>query len=81
MDQEEIEYNVGKDHFDIERLVTSMKRQETAVFELEYLQTSKKSNIKIRTRVDVFVIATEDWTTVIDMDCDGKYMKEVLQRG
>jgi hypothetical protein len=58
-----------------------MKRQETAVFELEYLQTSKKSNIKIRTRVDVFVISAEDWTTVIDMDCDGKYMKEVLIRG
>jgi len=32
MDQEEIEYNLGKEHLDIERLVISMKKGETAVF-------------------------------------------------
>jgi hypothetical protein len=31
--------------------------------------------------VQVFVIGVETWLTVIDMDCDGKYMKEVLKRG
>lgn len=34
IDAEEVEYNLGKEHLDIERLVTSMKRGETAVFEL-----------------------------------------------
>lgn len=58
-----------------------MKRGETAVFELEHLETSKKSGIKIREKVQVFVIGVETWLTVIDMDCDGKYMKEVLKRG
>jgi hypothetical protein len=37
METEEVEYNLGKEYLDIERLVTSMKRGETAVFELEYL--------------------------------------------
>ena len=37
MDAEEVEYNLGKEHLDIERLVTSMKKGETAVFELENL--------------------------------------------
>jgi hypothetical protein len=32
MDEEPIEYNLGKNHEDIERLVTSMKRGEAAVF-------------------------------------------------
>ncbi len=32
MDAEEVEYNLGKEHLDIERLVTSMKKGETAVF-------------------------------------------------
>ncbi len=27
------------------------------------------------------MIGVETWLTVIDMDCDGKYMKEVLKRG
>lgn len=48
MDSEEVEYNLGKAHLEIERLVTSMKRGETAVFELEHLQTSNKSGIKVR---------------------------------
>jgi hypothetical protein len=48
---------------------------------LEYLETSKKSGIKLREKVDVFVIGVETWVTVIDMDCDGRYMKEVLRRG
>lgn len=75
MDAEEVEYNLGKEYLEIERLVTSMKRGETAVFELEHLETSKKSGIKIREKVQVFVIGVETWLTVIDMDCDGKYMK------
>jgi hypothetical protein len=37
METEEVEYNLRKEYLDIERLVTSMKRGETAVFELEYL--------------------------------------------
>jgi hypothetical protein len=45
------------------------------------LEVSKKSNIKIRENVQVFVVGVEDWVTVIDMDCDGKYMKEILKRG
>jgi hypothetical protein len=52
-----------------------MKRGEVAVFELEYLETSKKSGIKLREKVEVFVIKVETWLTVIDMDCDGKFMK------
>ena len=32
MNQETSEYNLGKEHEDIERLVTSMKRGEAAVF-------------------------------------------------
>ena len=31
--------------------------------------------------MEIFVIGVETWLTVIDMDCDGKYMKEVLRRG
>lgn len=31
--------------------------------------------------MEVFVIWVEDWTTVIDVDCDGRFMKEVLRRG
>lgn len=30
-------YHLGKDHFDIERLATSMKSGEFAVFEVEFL--------------------------------------------
>lgn len=29
----------------------------------------------------MFVIGVDTWVTVIDMDCDGKFMKEVLRRG
>ncbi len=58
-----------------------MKKGEAAVFEMQYLQTSKKSNIKKRIKVDVFVVWAENWTTVIDVDCDGKFMKEVIHRG
>ena len=45
------------------------------------METSKRSGIKLREKVDVFVIGVETWLTVIDMDCDGKFMKEVLRRG
>ena len=58
-----------------------MKRGEAAVFELEHLQVNKKNNIKKRIKVDVFVIWAEDWTTVIDIDCDGKFMKQVVNKG
>jgi hypothetical protein len=34
LDTEDIQYNLGKEYLEIERLVTSMKRGETAVFEL-----------------------------------------------
>lgn len=27
------------------------------------------------------MIAAEDWTTVIDMDCDGKFLKEIHVKG
>lgn len=81
MDQEQIEYNLGKSYEDIERLVTSMKRGEAAVFELEHLQVNKKNNIKKRVKVEVYVIWVDTWTTVIDVECDGKIMKEVVRRG
>ena len=58
-----------------------MKRGEAAVFELEHLQTNKKNNIKKRIKVEVFVIWVDTWTTVIDIDCDGKFMKEMVRRG
>lgn len=32
-------------------------------------------------KVEVFVIWLDEWTTVIDVDCDGKFMKEVMRRG
>lgn len=58
-----------------------MKRGEAAVFELEHLEVSAKSGIKRRIKVEVFVIWLQEWTTVIDVDCDGKFMKEVVKRG
>lgn len=58
-----------------------MKRGEVAVFELEHLEVSAKSGIKRRVKVEVYIIWLEDWTTVIDVDCDGKFMKEVAIRG
>ena len=58
-----------------------MKKNEVAVFECEYLEVSKKSNIKILDKLEVFVIGVTEWLTVIDLDCDSKYMKEVLRRG
>jgi hypothetical protein len=81
MNEEKEEYNLGRTHEDIERLVVSMKRGEAAVFETEHLEVSKKSNIKKRIKVEVVVIWVEDWTTVIDVDCDGKLMKEIHTRG
>lgn len=45
------------------------------------MEVSKKSGIKLRENVDVVVIGVENWLTVIDMDCDGKYMKEIVRRG
>ena len=48
---------------------------------MEHLETSAKNNIKKRVRVDVYVIWVEDWTTVIDVDCDGKLMKEIITKG
>ena len=35
----------------------------------------------MRQSVEVVVIGVEHWLTVIDMDCDGKYMKEIVRRG
>lgn len=61
--------------------MTSMKEGEVAVFELEHLESSKKSGIKVRKGVEVWVIGVDGWRTVIDMDCDGLFMKEVVQRG
>ena len=40
-------YNLGLKHEETERLVISMKAGESAMFELEELEVSKKSNIKV----------------------------------
>jgi len=31
--------------------------------------------------VEVYVISVKEWTTVIDLDCDGRFMKEVIRKG
>lgn len=35
----------------------------------------------MRRGVEVFVIGVRDWRTVIDLDCDGRFMKEVVRKG
>ena len=35
----------------------------------------------MRKDMSVFVIWAIDWTTVIDLDCDSKFFKEVLVKG
>lgn len=62
-------------------MVTSMKRGETALFEMEFLKVSNKSNIKIKEYTEVYVIHSIDWVTVIDLDGDKKLLKEVLRKG
>jgi predicted ATPase with chaperone activity len=66
---------------EIERLVTSMKRKETSMFEMEELEVSKKSNIKVLKSKRTFTIEALDWTTVIDIDGDRKVLKQVENKG
>lgn len=42
---------------------------------------SKKSNIKIKSKTEIFVINVEDWTTVIDLDGDKRLLKYILKKG
>lgn len=58
-----------------------MKAGESAMFELEELEVSKKSNIKVLKGRRVMQVEVKEWITVIDIDSDLKYLKYVLQRG
>ena len=51
------------------------------MFEVEELEVSKKSNIKILKQKIIYVIEIEKWTTVIDIEGDRKIMKYVVNRG
>ena len=51
------------------------------MFELEELEVSKKSNIKILKGKRVFQIEVQKWTTVIDLDSDLKFLKYIRKRG
>lgn len=52
-----------------------------AIFEVEDLEVSKKSNIKVLKEKHVYMIETIKWKTVIDLDGDRKFMKYVEQKG
>ncbi len=58
-----------------------MKRGEVALFQLEHLEISKKSNIKIKKLTEVFLIQVFDWTTVIDLEGDKKLLKYIYNKG
>lgn len=45
-----------------------MKKGETAFFELDELEVSKKTNIKVLKKKVVYLIEADKWTTVIDID-------------
>lgn len=51
------------------------------MFEVEDLEVSKKSNIKVLKEKHVYMIETIKWKTVIDLDGDRKFMKYVEQKG
>lgn len=51
------------------------------MFEVEQLEISKKTNIKVLKQKIVYTVEVTKWTTVIDLDGDLKYFKYVFQKG
>ena len=58
-----------------------MKKGEIALFEIEHLKTSEENSMKVLDYADYYVIQMKEWTTVIDLHGDRKFMKQILEKG
>lgn len=58
-----------------------MKKGEIALFEIEHLKTSESNSMKVLDYAEFYVIEMKEWTTVIDLIGDRRFMKKVLEKG
>ena len=83
VNSEFITYNLGltDDHKEIQNLVTSMSTSEAALFEIQLLKMCENTNIKVLDKTVYYLVDMASYATVIDLDNDRVFMKEVETRG